>query len=30
MDLGSMVAQGTFDEVMADPVVRDAYLGTSA
>ncbi|MGH9208567.1 MAG: ATP-binding cassette domain-containing protein, partial [Acidimicrobiales bacterium] len=30
MDLGSMVAQGTFDEVMADPLVRDAYLGTSA
>jgi branched-chain amino acid transport system ATP-binding protein len=29
MDLGSMVAQGTFDEVMADPKVRDAYLGTS-
>jgi branched-chain amino acid transport system ATP-binding protein len=30
MDLGSMVAQGTFDQVMADPKVRDAYLGTSA
>jgi branched-chain amino acid transport system ATP-binding protein len=30
MDLGSMVAQGTFDQVMADPLVRDAYLGTSA
>ncbi len=30
MDLGSMVAQGTFAEVMADPLVRDAYLGTSA
>jgi branched-chain amino acid transport system ATP-binding protein len=28
MDLGSMVAQGTFDEVMADPRVRSAYLGT--
>jgi branched-chain amino acid transport system ATP-binding protein len=30
MDLGSMVAQGTFDEVMADPRVRDAYLGAGA
>jgi branched-chain amino acid transport system ATP-binding protein len=27
MDLGSMLAQGTFDEVMANPVVRQAYLG---
>jgi len=27
MDLGAMLAQGTFDEVMADPQVRDAYLG---
>jgi branched-chain amino acid transport system ATP-binding protein len=27
MDLGAMLAEGTFDEVMADPVVRDAYLG---
>ena len=27
MDLGAMLAQGTFDEVMADPLVRDAYLG---
>jgi branched-chain amino acid transport system ATP-binding protein len=27
MDLGSMLAEGTFDEVMADPSVRDAYLG---
>ena len=27
MDLGAMIAEGTFDEVMADPVVRDAYLG---
>ncbi len=27
MDLGSMLAEGTFDEVMADPGVRDAYLG---
>ena len=29
MDLGSRVAEGTFDEVMADPRVRDAYLGTN-
>jgi branched-chain amino acid transport system ATP-binding protein len=27
MDLGSMLAQGTFDEVMANPTVREAYLG---
>jgi len=27
MDLGAMLAQGTFDEVMADPHVRAAYLG---
>ena len=27
MDLGAMLAEGTFDEVMADPLVRDAYLG---
>jgi branched-chain amino acid transport system ATP-binding protein len=27
MDLGSMLAEGTFDEVMADPAVRHAYLG---
>jgi branched-chain amino acid transport system ATP-binding protein len=27
MDLGSMLAEGTFDEVMADQAVRDAYLG---
>ena len=27
MDLGSMLAEGTFDEVMSDPSVRDAYLG---
>ncbi len=27
MDLGAMLAEGTFDEVMADPMVRDAYLG---
>lgn len=30
MDLGAVIAQGTFDEVMADPTVRHAYLGTSA
>ena len=29
MDLGSMLAQGTFDEVMANPEVRHAYLGQS-
>ena len=29
MDLGHVIAQGTFDEVMADPEVRHAYLGTS-
>ena len=27
MDLGAMLSEGTFDEVMADPLVRDAYLG---
>jgi branched-chain amino acid transport system ATP-binding protein len=27
MDLGSMLAEGTFDDVMANPVVRHAYLG---
>ncbi len=27
MDLGAMLAQGTFDEVMANPAVRHAYLG---
>ncbi len=27
MDLGAMLAEGTFDEVMANPAVRDAYLG---
>jgi branched-chain amino acid transport system ATP-binding protein len=30
MDLGAVIAQGTFDEVMADTTVRHAYLGTSA
>jgi branched-chain amino acid transport system ATP-binding protein len=29
MDLGAMVAQGSFDEVMADPRVRSAYLGVA-
>jgi branched-chain amino acid transport system ATP-binding protein len=27
MDLGAMLFAGTFDECMADPAVRDAYLG---
>src|SRR3984957_20301276 len=27
MDLGSMLCEGTFDQVMANPLVRDAYLG---
>ncbi len=27
MDLGAMLAEGTFDEVMANVLVRDAYLG---
>jgi len=30
MDLGQVIAQGTFDEVMADDEVRHAYLGVSA
>jgi branched-chain amino acid transport system ATP-binding protein len=30
MNLGVVIAEGTFDEVMADPVVRQAYLGVSA
>jgi branched-chain amino acid transport system ATP-binding protein len=30
MDLGAMVAEGTFAEVMAEPAVRRAYLGQSA
>jgi branched-chain amino acid transport system ATP-binding protein len=29
MDLGAMLAEGTFDEVMANPAVRHAYLGKS-
>jgi branched-chain amino acid transport system ATP-binding protein len=27
MDVGAMLAEGTFDEVMANPAVRAAYLG---
>ena len=30
MNLGVVIADGTFDEVMADPAVRHAYLGVSA
>lgn len=30
MDLGRIISQGTFDEVMADPAVRQAYLGMPA
>jgi branched-chain amino acid transport system ATP-binding protein len=30
MDLGAVICQGTFDEVMADSKVRHAYLGTNA
>jgi branched-chain amino acid transport system ATP-binding protein len=30
MDLGAIIAEGSFDEVMADPTVRHAYLGISA
>jgi branched-chain amino acid transport system ATP-binding protein len=29
MDLGRVIARGTFDEVMADPEVRYAYLGVA-
>lgn len=29
MDLGSKIAEGSFEEVMEDPVVRHAYLGQS-
>lgn len=29
MDLGRLIAQGTFDEVMAEPEVRHAYLGVA-
>jgi branched-chain amino acid transport system ATP-binding protein len=30
MDLGRVIASGTFDQVMAEPEVRQAYLGLSA
>src|SRR5581483_6159558 len=30
MDLGRVVAEGTFGEVMEDPAVRSAYLGLKA
>ncbi len=30
MDVGAMIAEGTFAEVMDDPAVRHAYLGQSA
>ncbi len=30
LDLGRVLAEGSFDAVMADPVVRQAYLGVSA
>ncbi len=30
MNLGMVIADGPFDEVMADPGVRQAYLGVSA
>jgi branched-chain amino acid transport system ATP-binding protein len=30
MNLGTVIAEGSFDEVMADPAVRQAYLGLSA
>ena len=30
MDLGRAIASGTFDQVMAEPEVRQAYLGVSA
>ncbi len=29
MNLGEVLAEGSFDEVMADPAVRQAYLGVS-
>ncbi|HUA96414.1 MAG TPA: ABC transporter ATP-binding protein [Acidimicrobiales bacterium] len=29
MDLGQVIARGTFEEVMADPEVRHAYLGVA-
>ncbi|MGD0393209.1 MAG: ABC transporter ATP-binding protein [Acidimicrobiales bacterium] len=30
MNLGTVIAEGSFDDVMADPAVRQAYLGLSA
>jgi branched-chain amino acid transport system ATP-binding protein len=30
MDLGKVIASGSFDQVMAEPEVRQAYLGSSA
>jgi ABC-type branched-subunit amino acid transport system ATPase component len=30
MDVGEVIGQGTFDEVMAMPDVRRAYLGASS
>ena len=30
MNLGSVIAEGPFDTVMADPAVRHAYLGVQA
>ena len=30
MDLGKVIASGSFDQVMAEPAVRQAYLGISA
>jgi branched-chain amino acid transport system ATP-binding protein len=30
MNLGAVIAEGTFDEVMSDPAVRQAYLGLTA
>jgi branched-chain amino acid transport system ATP-binding protein len=30
MDLGRVIASGPFDQVMAEPEVRRAYLGVSA
>jgi ABC-type branched-subunit amino acid transport system ATPase component len=30
MNLGAVIADGTFDQVMADPGVREAYLGVRA